>query len=142
HHSRYRKCQLSKASVRFALFTLHFSFCIYGATTMANKIGVIGSGAVGQALANGFIKYGYDVTNGTNDRNKHEELKSNTKGKARIGTFEETAKFGSIVVLAVKGSAAEAALKSAGIANLKEKTVIDTTNPIADAPPVHGVIQY
>ena len=44
--------------------------------------------------------------------------------------------------LATKGTAAEAALKAAGIANLKGKTVIDTTNPIADAPPVNGVLQY
>jgi len=44
--------------------------------------------------------------------------------------------------VAVKGTAAEAALKVAGIANLKGKTVIDTTNPIADAPSVNGVLQY
>ena len=50
--------------------------------------------------------------------------------------------FGEIVVLATKGTAAEAALKVAGIANLKGKTVIDTTNPIADATPVNGVLQY
>ena len=45
-------------------------------------------------------------------------------------------------VLAVKGAAAEAALKAAGTANLEGKTVIDTTNPIADAPPVNGVLKY
>ena len=33
-------------------------------------------------------------------------------------------------------------MKLAGIANLKGKTVIDTTNPIADATPVNGVLQY
>jgi predicted dinucleotide-binding enzyme len=33
-------------------------------------------------------------------------------------------------------------MKTAGIANLAGKIVIDTTNPIADAPPVHGVLQY
>ena len=44
--------------------------------------------------------------------------------------------FGEVVVLATKGTAAEAALETAGIGHLKGKTVIDTTNPIADAPPV------
>ena len=109
---------------------------------MGKKIGVIGSGVVGQVLANGFVKHGYDVMIGTNNTSKHEELKSKTAGKCRIGSFEDTAKFGEIVVLAAKGTAAESALKSAGISNLKGKTVVDATNPIADAPPVNGVIQF
>jgi predicted dinucleotide-binding enzyme len=46
------------------------------------------------------------------------------------------------VVLAVKGSVASTALESAGAANLAGKTVIDATNPIADAPPDNGVIRY
>ena len=59
-----------------------------------------------------------------------------------IGSFEEAARFGELVVLAVKGSAADAALKSAGLSNLKGKVVIDTMNPIADAPPVNGVLKF
>ena len=109
---------------------------------MSTKVGIVGSGIVGQTLANGFVKHGYDVTIGTNTASKLEELKSKTNGKVTIGSFEDAAKFGEIVVVAVKGTAAEAALKAAGIANLKGKTVIDTTNPIADAPPVNGVLQY
>jgi len=109
---------------------------------MSMKVGIVGSGIVGQTLANGFVKHGYDVTIGTNTAGKREELKSKTNAKTKIGTFEDAAKFGEIVVLATKGTAAEAALKLAGIANLKGKTVIDTTNPIADAPPVNGVLQY
>ena len=69
-------------------------------------------------------------------------MRSKTNGKAKIGSFEEAAKFGEVVVLATKGAAAEAALKAAGVANLAGKTVIDTTNPIADAPPLNGVLQY
>jgi predicted dinucleotide-binding enzyme len=109
---------------------------------MSKKIGIVGSGIVGQTLANGFVKHGYDVMIATNTASKREELKSKTNGKAKIGSFEDAAKFGEVVVLATKGAAAEAALKAAGIANLKGKTIIDTTNPIADAPPVHGVLQY
>jgi predicted dinucleotide-binding enzyme len=109
---------------------------------MSIKVGIVGSGIVGQTLANGFVKHGYDVMIGTNTASKREELESKTNGKTKIGTFEDAAKFGEIVVLATKGTAAEAALKAAGIANLKGKTVIDTTNPIADAAPVNGVLQY
>jgi hypothetical protein len=109
---------------------------------MSKKIGIVGSGIVGQTLANGFVKHGYDVMIATNTASKREELKSKTNVKAKIGSFEEAAKFGEVVVLATKGAAAEAALKAAGMANLTGKTVIDTTNPIADAPPLNGVLQY
>jgi predicted dinucleotide-binding enzyme len=59
-----------------------------------------------------------------------------------VGSFEEAAKFGDLVVLATKGLAAAAALEAAGSANLAGKTVIDTTNPIAEAPPVNGVLRF
>jgi 8-hydroxy-5-deazaflavin:NADPH oxidoreductase len=109
---------------------------------MSKRIGIIGSGNVGQTLANGFIKHGYEIMIGTNDQAKHAMLKDKTGGKAKIGSFEETAKFGEIIVLAVKGSGAEAAIHKIGQGNLDGKTVIDTTNPIADAPPINGVLQY
>jgi predicted dinucleotide-binding enzyme len=109
---------------------------------MSRRIGIIGSGIVGQTLANGFVKHGHAVTIGTNTPGKREELNTKTNAKAIVGSFEDAAAFGDIVVLATKGTAAETALKAAGIANLKGKTVIDTTNPIADEPPVHGVLQY
>ena len=109
---------------------------------MAKKIGVIGSGMVGVTLANGFVKHGYDVTIGSNDSTKRDALKSKTNGKANVRSFEETAKFGDTVVLAVKGTAAEAAVKAAGLGNLAGKTIIDTTNPIADAAPVNGVLRF
>jgi hypothetical protein len=109
---------------------------------MARKIGIIGSGIVGQTLANGFVTHGYDVMIGTNTPAKRAELETRTHGKAAVGSFEDVALFGDIVVLATKGKAAEIALKTAGLANLEGKTVIDTTNPIEDAPPVNGVLRY
>jgi predicted dinucleotide-binding enzyme len=109
---------------------------------MATAAAVIGSGDVGKTLANGLIKNGYDVMIGTNNPSKHEELRAKTGGKAKVGTFAEAAKFGRIVVLAVKGSAVESALDSIGHANLNGKTVIDASNPIAELPPENGVIRY
>jgi predicted dinucleotide-binding enzyme len=109
---------------------------------MNKKIGIIGSGIVGQTLANGFAKHGYEVMIATNTASKREDLKTRTNGNAAVGSFEDAARFGEIVVLATKGTAAEAALKAAGLANLTGKTVIDTTNPIADAPPVNGVLRF
>lgn len=109
---------------------------------MSKRIGIIGSGIVGQVLANGFIKHGYEVMIGTNSPGKHAELKQKAGGKAKVGSFEETARFGETLVLAVKGIGAEAAIKLAGIDNLKGKTVLDATNPIAEAPPVNGVLKF
>ena len=108
---------------------------------MAKKIGVIGSGPVGQTLAEGFLKHGYEVMRGSRDPAKLGDW-SRANGGAATGTMAETARFGELVVLAVKGEAAEAALDASGIANLSGKTVIDTTNPIAGAPPVNGVLRF
>ena len=51
-------------------------------------------------------------------------MKSKTKGKAKVGSFDDAATFGEIVVVATEGTAAEVALRAAGIACLKGKTVI------------------
>jgi len=109
---------------------------------MSKHIGIIGSGIVGQTLANGFVKHGYDVLIATHTASKREALKAKLNGRAEVGSFEDAATFGDIVVLATKGAAAEAALTEAGIAHLTGKTVVDTTNPIAEAPPVNGVLLY
>ena len=45
-------------------------------------------------------------------------------------------------MLAVKGPVAIDVLRAAGAANLAGKPVIDATNPIADAPPVNGVLKF
>lgn len=57
------------------------------------------------------------------------------------GIVGETARFGDIVVLAVKGAAAESALEHCQ-AELDGKVVIDTTNPIAAEPPEDGVLRF
>src|SRR5262249_44546664 len=62
--------------------------------------------------------------------------------KGRVGGFADAAKFADLVALAVKGAAAADALRAAGEANLAGKTVIDATNPIADAPPTNGVLKF
>ncbi len=110
--------------------------------SIMEKIGIIGSGIVGQTLANGFIKHGYEVMIGTRDREKLSELKEKTRNKGHIGNFNEAAGFWEIIVLAVKGNAAKRALEMIDEENLNGKTIIDVTNPIADAPPENGVLKF
>jgi len=104
------------------------------------KIGVLGSGIVGQTLANGFIKHGYDVMIATRDPVKLSDWQEKNT-KAKIGSFSDTAKFGDILVLAVKGIAAMETLKGIEV-YLKDKIIIDATNPIANEPPVNGVLKF
>lgn len=105
------------------------------------KVAVLGSGVVGETLADGFLKHGHQVMRASRDPQKLAEWKSKAGGNASTGTFAEGASFGDMVVLAVKGTAAESALEQAG-AGIEGKVVIDTTNPIAEAAPENGVLKY
>ncbi|HEY0139927.1 MAG TPA: NADPH-dependent F420 reductase [Thermoanaerobaculia bacterium] len=94
------------------------------------RVGVLGSGDVGRVLAAGFAGLGHDVMIGTRD---HEKLRgwADTVGpRASIGTFEETARYGDIVVLATLGIATLEVLDLAGREQFENKVVIDTTNPL------------
>jgi hypothetical protein len=105
------------------------------------RIGILGSGVVGQVLGAGFIKHGHDVVMGTRTPAKLAEWAAQNP-KGRIASFADTAKHGELVVLAVKGIAAADALREAGAAHLAGKTVIDATNPIIEQPPVNGVLSF
>lgn len=105
------------------------------------NVGVLGSGIVGQVLASGFLKHGHNVVIGTREASKLADWAAiNPRG--RVADFAGAAAFGEVLVLAVKGTVASAVLQSAGAANLAGKVVMDATNPIADAPPVKGVLPY
>ncbi len=109
---------------------------------MRKKVGILGSGIVGQTLADGFLKHGYEVMVGTRDRTKLAEWLKRSKNKGKVGSFSETARFADIAVLACKGSAAVEVLEQAGADNFKDKTVLDATNPITDAPPQKSVLKF
>jgi 8-hydroxy-5-deazaflavin:NADPH oxidoreductase len=105
------------------------------------KIGIIGSGDVAKTLGAGFLKHGHDVVLGTREPAKLADwVKQNPKG--RVAGSAEAATFAELAVLAVKGTVALDAVKAAGAAALAGKVVIDACNPIADAPPDHGVLKY
>ncbi|MFZ6012019.1 MAG: NADPH-dependent F420 reductase, partial [Bacteroidota bacterium] len=103
------------------------------------KIGIIGSGQVAKVLGAGFIKNGYQVMIGTRDADKVNDWKAAHGGA--VGTKEDAAKFGDLVVLAVKGIVAEDVIKEMS-SHLSGKTVIDTTNPIGAASPQNGVLSF
>ncbi len=105
------------------------------------KVGIIGSGVVGQTLAAGFVTHGHQVEIGTRDPSKLKEWSAKNAGVA-VKSFADAAAFGDVVVLAVGGEVAQQALTLIGPDALQGKTVIDACNPIGGGPPVNGVLSY
>ena len=105
------------------------------------KIGVFGSGVVAKTLASGLLQHGHQVKVGTRTADKLAQWADANPG-AETGTFAEAAEFGELLILAVKGKAAADVLRLAGVKNLKGKAIVDACNPIEDAPPVKGVLQF
>ncbi len=105
------------------------------------RVGILGSGEVARTLGAGFLAHGHEVTLGTRDRAKLDDWAAAHPSGA-VGSFADAAAFGDVLVLAVKGGVAADVLELAGHENLAGKPVLDTTNPIADAPPENGVLRY
>jgi 8-hydroxy-5-deazaflavin:NADPH oxidoreductase len=97
-----------------------------------HRVGVLGSGDVGRALARGFADRGHDVVIGSRD-GANEELAAWAReagDRTRTGTFADAADHGELVVLAVLGTAVEEAIAQAGPERFSGKVVIDATNPL------------
>jgi predicted dinucleotide-binding enzyme len=105
-----------------------------------SKIGLLGSGPVSRVLASGFTAHGYEVQVGSRSAGKLADFSAKTG--IHTGTFTDVVEWADVLVLAVLGRAALEALSLAGESRLRGKIIIDTTNPISDAPPVDGVLQF
>lgn len=107
------------------------------------KIGILGTGIVGKTLAAKLNELGHEVMIGT--RNVSETMSKTAPDmmgsppfnewyannpKIKVGTFEDTSKFGEIIILATHGVATISAIDSANKNNFYGKVVIDTTNPL------------
>lgn len=100
------------------------------------KIGVLGSGDVGRTLGAGLTARGHEVKLGTREPGS-EKVKAwlaKAGGKTSAGTFAEAAQFAELAILATAWSGTENAVRLAGAQNLKDKVVIDATNPLAMGP--------
>lgn len=107
------------------------------------KFGIIGTGTVGQALAGKINSLSHNVMIGT--RNVEETLSRTNKDffgnppfkewyennkDIKLGTFEQAAEFGDVLILATQGVVALDLLKSINPNFLKNKILIDVTNPL------------
>ena len=106
------------------------------------RVGVLGTGGVGQTLAAKIDSLGHDLMVGTRDV---ESLLSRTEAgwgaipfpqwqekhpDVKVGTFDQAAAYGEIVFNATAGGASLAALEAAGAQNLDGKILVDVANPL------------
>jgi predicted dinucleotide-binding enzyme len=97
------------------------------------KIGVFGTGMVGNAIATKLVQVGHDVRMGsrTAGNDKAVGWVKSAGARASEGTFADAAAFGELLFNCTSGSVSLAALEAAGAANLKGKVLIDVSNPLA-----------
>ena len=94
------------------------------------NVGILGSGAVGQALGTGMATLGHGVKIGSREPDKLRDWVSRTGSNASAGTFAEAAAFGELVAVATLWTGTQQALDLAGKTNLAGKVVMDVTNPL------------
>jgi predicted dinucleotide-binding enzyme len=93
------------------------------------KMGVLGSGMVGQAISARLEELGHDVMIGTRDPKKLNEW-GTSHTDIKLGSFADTAGHGEMIFNATNGAASLEALKMAGEANLNGKVLVDISEPL------------
>ena len=98
----------------------------------AMKIGVLGTGMVGQTIGTKLVSLGHHVKMGARDAKNEKAASWSAKSgeNASHGAFADAAAFGEIVFVCTNGLGTLAALRAAGAANLSGKIVIDVSNPL------------
>jgi predicted dinucleotide-binding enzyme len=92
------------------------------------NIGIIGTGNMGLALGRLWVSKGHAVFFGSHDPDRALLLGHEIGVMASGGTIAQAAKFGSVVLLALRWDAVPSALKAAG--PLWGKIIVDCTNPM------------
>jgi predicted dinucleotide-binding enzyme len=97
------------------------------------EIGVLGTGMVGQTIGSKLVQLGHQVMLGSRTAANPKAIAwANEEGSphALYGTFKNAAKFGEIVFNCTLGAATLDVLQQVGAENLKNKILIDVSNPI------------
>ncbi len=109
------------------------------------RIGVLGTGTVGETVASKLVEIGHEVKMGSREDGNEKAVAwvSGAGENASEGTFADAASFGELVVNATAGMHALEALNSAGAKNLAGKTLLDISNPLdfsQGMPPTLSVV--
>jgi len=96
------------------------------------RIGILGTGIVGQTIATKLTQLGHDVMLGSRTATNEKAAKwvADTGARGRQGTFAEAAAFGEMVFNCTSGQVSLEALRAAGEQNLENKPLVDVANPL------------
>ncbi|MFD8479525.1 NADPH-dependent F420 reductase [Kitasatospora sp. NPDC059673] len=100
------------------------------------RIGIIGTGTVGQTLGAKLVALGHEVTLGSRSKDNAAAIDWAERNgpRGRAGTFADAAAFGELVINATAGTVALAAVELAGAENLAGKVLLDVSNPLVFSP--------
>jgi hypothetical protein len=96
------------------------------------KIGILGTGMVGEALGTKFVQLGHQVKMGSRTANNESAAKwvQAAGPKASQGTFADACGFGEMVFLCLKGTVFLDIAKTLSPSALSSKVVVDVSNPL------------
>jgi len=96
------------------------------------RIGILGTGVVGQTIGGKLTELGHDVKLGSRTATNEKAAKwvAQYGSRASQGTFADAASFGEVVFNCTSGMVSLEALRSAGAANLASKVLVDVSNPL------------
>lgn len=96
------------------------------------KIGILGTGAVGQTIGSALISKGHKVMLGSRSSSNEKAIAwvAANGANASNAMFEDAAKFGELIFICLNGNITSDALQQAGPDNFSNKVVIDVTNPL------------
>ena len=96
------------------------------------KIGILGTGMVGNSIGSKLISLGHEVMMGSRiaTNEKAAEFVKNAGKGASQGTFADTAKFGKLLFNCTKGEFSLDVLQLAGAENMNGKILVDVANPL------------
>jgi 8-hydroxy-5-deazaflavin:NADPH oxidoreductase len=96
------------------------------------KIGIHGTGMVGETLGTKFVQLGHQVKMGSRTANNENAAKWVAKNgaSASAGTFAQAAEFGNLIFLCLKGDVEMDVVRSVGPKPFGNKPVVDVSNPL------------
>jgi predicted dinucleotide-binding enzyme len=96
------------------------------------RIGVLGTGIVGQTIATKLVELGHDVTMGARQAGSEKavEWAAGAGAGAGEGSFADAAAHGELLFNCTSGTASLDALRAAGEAELRGKVLVDVANPL------------
>ena len=96
------------------------------------KVGVLGTGMVGQAIATGLVGCGHEVRMGARESGNEKAVAwaADAGDSAGEGSFADAASFGELLFNCTAGTASLEALRATGAGNLAGKVLVDVANPL------------